>query len=278
MVYILDEIVENKGKEVSNDKKEESLDELKKKIRVQRKVVSFKSALSKEGIHIIAEIKRRSPSEKKITSYPPLKIAKVYQDNKAAAISILTDRKYFGGSKEIMGKISKIVSKPILRKDFIIDEYQICQSRAYGADAILLISSILTDDELERFIKISHSLGMDCLVETHTVEEVEKLNNLSVPVDIYGINNRNLKDDKFRTDLKTTERLIQRIPEGRIVVSESGIKTPEDILYLSRLGVNAVLTGTCLLKSNGSELRIINKINSLLSLVNKPGGQKPKSL
>lgn len=243
----LKEILENKNKEIENWKKREPIVVLERKIARSLPIRDFKGAFyrCRGSIGIIAEVKAKSPSENIITKTDPLEIAKEYEESKAVAISVLTDELYFGGSLALMEKVKRQTNKPILRKDFIMDEYQIYQSRAYGADAILLISSILSKEKLSKFIKISKKLGMECLVELHLKED---LKIIPKETEIYGINNRSLLNG-FKTDLNVTFNLIKYIPKGKLIISESGINGPEDTKRLKDVGVNGVLTGTSILKT-----------------------------
>ena len=218
---------------------------------------SFFDALSKDGVSVIAEIKKASPSEGQIFNgdFDAGKIAKDYEDHGASAISILTDEKYFDGKLQFMKDARAATSTtPILCKDFITQEYQIHQAREFGADAILLIAALLDRGKMQRFINIADDLGMDCLVEIHNEEEL--LNVLTTDAKIIGINNRNLKT--FEVDLETTNRLSKMVPKGRLVVSESGIKGKEDVDSLTGR-VDAILVGTTLMRAKN----ITNKLNEI---------------
>jgi indole-3-glycerol phosphate synthase len=235
---ILDDIVNYKKKQVEEEKVMKPLNRLENEI-IDMKTRDFKGSLSKDGISIIAEIKKASPSKGIIKeNFDPENIAKVYEKIDIDAVSVLTERKFFNGRDEYIRIVKDVTSKPILRKDFIIDEYQIFQAKYIGADAVLLIVSVL-GKKLKNFYKLSRELGLQCLVEVHDRQELEVA--LEEEVEIIGINNRNLKD--FIVDLNRTEKLIKYIPKSRVIVSESGIKTPQDILYLSSIGTNAVLIG-----------------------------------
>jgi len=244
---ILTEIVESKREELENIKRNKKLDELKTALSEARKIRDFKSAVSNKGvINLIAEIKRRSPSIGIIRKDLDIKeISKIYEENGAKAISVLTDQQYFYGSLEDLRIVKETTSLPILRKDFIIDPYQIYESRVWGADCILLIASILEDSQLEDFIALSRDLGMASLVEVHSTREVDRV--LSVSSEIIGINNRNLND--FTCDLETTLKLVKDIPGDKIKVSESGIRSSEEVKNLKEAGIDAILVGEGLLKS-----------------------------
>jgi indole-3-glycerol phosphate synthase len=211
----------------------------------------FRKAVSKKKLNLIAEIKRKSPSQNMTNNGFDIKeIVKIY-DKYADAISVLTDKKFFDGDLEDMETVSKLSGLPILRKDFIIDEYQIYESRLHSADAILLIASVLPNGRLNDFINLAKSYGMDCLVEISNEEELKKV--LGSGADIIGINNRNLSTLKI--DTETTINLMSMIPNGRIVVSESGISSRE---YLRKISgkVNAVLVGTFFMNSGDLEMGI----------------------
>jgi indole-3-glycerol phosphate synthase len=232
----------------------------------------FIEAINKpKAITLIAEIKKQSPSGGMIRdNFDHVQIAKAYKEAGAQAISVLTEEDFFAGSPLFLNEIKAQVDLPLLRKDFILEPYQVYESRFYGADAILLIADILSKDALSELIALADTLGMDCLVEAHDEKELKKLLSLKVaPLEtpeaqaalkpgaktkarksvefILGINNRDLHT--LETDLKTTENLYPKIPKGWVVVSESGFKTYKDILFLKFFGVNSVLVGESLLKS-----------------------------
>ncbi|MGR3177326.1 MAG: indole-3-glycerol phosphate synthase TrpC [Candidatus Anammoxibacter sp.] len=208
---------------------------------------------------IIAEIKQASPSNGVLrNNFNPEDIARSYQEHHAAAISVLTIKYGFNGSIEYLAKVKEAVNIPVLRKDFIFEEYQIYESLAFGADAILLIASILDERQLREYLSLSKELGMDVLTEVHSTEDLEKAINCNS--EIIGINNRNLKT--FDVNINTTLNLIKEVPKGRIIVSESGIKTRDDIELLENSGVNAFLIGTALMKSDNIE----NELDKLLGL------------
>jgi len=243
---ILNEIIRHKKKELCERKRIMPLAELKKMVRSMPPPKDFKKAISsKRGIRIIGEIKRASPSAGIICrEFNPVRIASIYRDSGISAISVLTDEKYFKTSLFHLLFVRHEVSLPILRKDFIIDEYQIPESRAFGADAILLIASILSERELKNLLAASHRIGMQCLIEAHTRRDLEK--TLVAGAEIIGINNRDLKT--FKTDIRTTANLRGMIPDGKIVVSESGIRKKKDLRLLSSLSVNAALIGESFLR------------------------------
>jgi indole-3-glycerol phosphate synthase len=200
----------------------------------------FEQALKKEGISFICEIKKASPSKGIIAEdFPYLQIAKEYEEAGASAISVLTEPEFFKGKNEYLQSIAKEVKIPVLRKDFVIDEFQIYEAKFLGASAILLICALLENEKLKSYIELAHSLGLSALVETHSEAEVESA--LNAGAKIIGINNRDLKT--FNVDLQTTERLCKLIPSGIIKVSESGIKTYQDMQFLKNCKVDAVLIG-----------------------------------
>lgn len=222
---------------------------------------SFYEALRNGGNNgaraLIAEVKFASPSKGliykgKVGEETAGKIAKIYEQNGASAISVLTDEKYFKGSFEYLKKVKEVTKNaPILCKDFIVSEYQIFKAREYGADAILLIAKLLSESQLKQFLCVSKSLGMGCLVEIHNEEELEKV--LKTDAKIIGINNRNLSD--FTIDLETTNRLVKKIPRGKIIVAESGIGSREDLKKLDKR-VRAILVGSALMSSKNINKKI----------------------
>lgn len=255
---ILNKIIEEKRKEIESSKNKISQEELINRIKdlkSHRRHNFFKNSISKPNkIHLIAEVKKASPSVGVIRKdFDPVKIALTYEANGAQAISVLTDEKFFEGHISHLENIKKNIYLPVLRKDFIIDEYQLYESILAGADAALLIADLLSAEEIGRFIDIGTELNMDFLVEVHSEEDVEKA--VDSRSDIIGINNRDLHT--FKVNIKTTERLIKIIPKDRTIVSESGIKTKEDVLYLKSLGVNAVLIGEVFMRSSdiGEKMR-----------------------
>ena len=245
---ILDTIVDKKKIRVKAAKKNISIDEMQSLIKNSDKghLRSFKEALKKDGISIIAEIKKASPSKGLICEdFHPAKIAKKYQESGAAAISVLTEEDFFQGSSEYLVQVKKTVQVPLLRKDFIFDMWQVYESALMGADAILLIAAILSDEELKMFREKANELNMDALVEAHNSDELKKA--LDSGADIIGINNRDLYT--FDVSIKTTGNLIRQIPKGILVVSESGIEKRSDVVCLEETGVDAVLIGESLMRA-----------------------------
>lgn len=206
----------------------------------------FKKALRKENdIAFICEVKKASPSKGLIApSFPYLEIAKEYEAAGASAISCLTEPYFFMGSDEYLKEISKAVSIPVLRKDFVVDEYMIYEAKLIGAKAVLLICAILDDYRLGKYLDTAHSLGLSALVEAHDEEEIRRA--LNAGAGIIGVNNRNLKD--FTVDINNSIRLRRLVPDDIIFVSESGIKTADDINNLRENGTNAVLIGETLMR------------------------------
>ena len=244
---ILGKIVQKKREEVALRKEMVSLSSLKERAVAIGGQSMFKRNISRKGhINLIAEIKKSSPSRGIIRGdFDPVQIAWSYQMAGASAISVLTDERFFDGKLEYMAMAKERVNVPIMRKDFIIDEYQIYESAASGADAILLIARILTQEELSDYLVVARDIGLDCLVEVHNEEELEKA--LRGHAAIIGINNRDLST--FRVDFSMTERLIRLIPENKVIVSESGIETYEQVMFLKSLGVNAVLIGETFMRA-----------------------------
>ena len=250
---ILEKIVAAKKTEVEKSKKSQPLAELKKRIKAKKTPISFATALKGKKIRLIAEVKKASPSAGVLKrDFKPLDLAKTYAGSGASAISILTETKHFQGSLKHLESIRKEVNIPLLRKDFIFDEYQVYESAAYGADAMLLIAAILNLKQLQHLSALCASLEMDCLVEVHNEKELERA--LMCDTSIIGINNRDLVT--FNVDIDTTRRLCNLIPADKIVVSESGIKNKNDMAKLKKWGVNAVLVGESLVTSEDIPAKI----------------------
>lgn len=256
---ILDEILENKKKETEMRKKELPLFLLKSRAEAAPASRNFASALSRPGLSLIAEIKKASPSAGLIREDFDLeKIAISYEQNGAVAISVLTETKYFEGSLDHLRRVREVVSLPLLRKDFIIDEYQVYESKVCHADAILLIAAILEQSEMVALLQLAHRLDMEALAEVHNRSELEHA--LAAGANIIGINNRNLQT--LKVDLRTSLELAPLVPPGRIVVAESGIHSREDVVELEKLGINAILVGECLMKSKDVGAKIKELIGS----------------
>ena len=244
---IISRIIEDKRRVVEESKRAKSQDELIRDIKNICVKSSFKKNISRpHHVNLIAEIKKASPSKGILRAdFNLIKIAIAYQANGASAISVLTDERFFEGKLEYIKKVKESVSLPVLRKDFIIDEYQIYETVAAGADAMLLIADLLSKSELCGFYDLATSLGLDVLIEVHKEEDMEKA--LATEGSIIGINNRDLHT--FRVDLSITQKLIRLIPPNRIKVSESGIRSYEDVMFLKSLGLNAVLIGEAFMES-----------------------------
>ncbi len=252
---ILDQIVAHKEQEIAQLKDAVPLAFLKERVEAGGRPRGFRRALAKSSqIALIAEIKKASPSQGLIRNdFDPVKIGEIYEASGVAAISVLTDEHFFSGTIASMKAVREAVTIPVLRKDFIIDPYQIYEARAFGADAVLLIVAILSDDKLLTFLSLCEKLGLDALVEVHTEQERDKA--VEAGAEIVGINNRDLST--FTVDLSTTMHLAAGIPEKTLCVSESGIKNHDDIKRLRKAGVDAVLVGTALMaaKDIGAKIR-----------------------
>jgi indole-3-glycerol phosphate synthase len=245
---ILDDIVKAKMKQLARCKRSVPLSRMKERaIERGPKPLDFAAALRGDGVKLIAEVKKASPSRGVLCpDLDPVKLAQTYVDNGAAAVSVLTEEHYFEGSIDQLAAIrAEVKTTPLLRKDFIFEPYQIYESRASGADALLLIVAMLSGDTLEELLSLSRALGMRCLVEIHDEEELERA--LACGAAIIGINNRDLRT--FKVKLETTKRLRPLIPDDRIVVSESGIRERGDIQTLREWGVDAVLIGETLVSA-----------------------------
>jgi indole-3-glycerol phosphate synthase len=250
---ILDKIVSDKRQEVAGAKRRMSLKTLKERLGQRGTPRDFAAALRGEGLALIAEVKQASPSRGLLCpDFDPVKLARIYAANGAAAVSVLTEVNHFRGSLEHLAAIRGEVALPLLRKDFIFDGYQVYESAAGGADAILLIAAILDDSELQEMLALAESLRLDCLVEVH--DEAEIAQALLAGAEIIGINNRNLHD--FSVDTNTTRRLRLLAPPEVIVVSESGLKTPDDIKKMRECRVDAVLIGEALVTAPDIPARI----------------------
>ncbi|KQT30972.1 indole-3-glycerol phosphate synthase [Chryseobacterium sp. Leaf405] len=241
---ILDTIIQRKKEEISASKSKISIEQLKDFEFFNRKTLSLKNSVkSKPGI--IAEFKRQSPSKGIINDqFSSLEIVSEYEKYGASGISILTDRDFFGGSFEDIVSVRNSINIPILRKDFMIDEYQLYEAKNMGADVILLIAACLSPDQVNDFTELSHELGLEVLLEIHTEEE---LKHFYPNIDLVGINNRNLKD--FKVDLQHSVNLKNLLPKGVLSVAESGIYSIEDFNYLKEKGFNGFLMGEYFMKN-----------------------------
>jgi indole-3-glycerol phosphate synthase len=241
----LDKIIEYKKEEVKNQKKEFDINELKDLCLKNISSISFidklKTANSSGKIALVAEVKKASPSKGLIRAdFNPVEIARIYQEAGASAISVLTDEKFFQGPAQYLIDVKKITNLPVLRKDFIIDSFQIYQTKAMGADIILLIASALSNDQLVEFYKLSKDIGLEVLLEVHNEKEFDFALNMGA--EIIGINNRNL--ETFEVSINNTIDLIKNkdISE-KFIISESGISSYSDIKLLKNAGVSGVLIG-----------------------------------
>jgi indole-3-glycerol phosphate synthase len=263
-VTILDEILAHKREEVARAKRALPPDELAAAARAAAEPTrGFREALRRAPRpRIVAEIKRRSPSRGEIRpDFDPVACAKAYADSGAAALSILTDERYFGGHLDFLGLVRRSVSLPLLRKDFVVDAYQVDEARLRGADAVLLIAGAFAPDrrvaELVELRARAAGLGLDALIEVHDAAELADA--LAAGADLLGVNNRDLRT--FSVDLATTERLAPGLPEGVVLVAESGIHSPEDIARLEAVGAHAFLVGEALMREAdpGAALRQLRR-------------------
>lgn len=243
---ILDKIVEHKKWEVARDKRETTYTELEESEFFHRETYSFRDfLLAKDRTGIIAEFKRQSPSKGVINNEALVKdVTKDYADAGASALSVLTDRKFFGGRKLDLKRARKANTIPVLRKDFMIDEYQIVEAKALGADIILLIAAILTPAEIKQLAALSKSMELNVLLEVHNLEELER--SLDSNVDAIGVNNRNLAD--FSVSVENSYRLAEHIPAEFLKISESAISDPQTIKDLKKAGFNGFLIGENFMK------------------------------
>jgi len=252
---ILDKIIQQKKQEITQLKESISLEKLKDKALSFSGRRSFKQAISKDSrINLIAEIKKASPSKGMLKEdFNPVKIAEAYEASGASCLSILTDKKFFQGDISYLQEVRDAVKLPILRKDFIIDKYQVYESICSGADAVLLIAQVLTSDSFKELLGICTELKIDALCEVHNQEDLDKV--LTLDCEIIGINNRNLQT--FDEDLKVTEKLIKRIPKEKLVVSESAIKSNKDVRYLESLGCSTVLIGETFMRADDIKAKVV---------------------
>lgn len=252
---ILDDLVAATQKRIECLKKYLTLEQVKTAAEIiaehhKDENFPFRRNLAKDGLSFICEVKKASPSKGIIAeNFPFLDIAKSYEDAGADAVSVLCETDYFKGSTTYLRLIASMINIPCLCKDFIIDEFQIYEARSLGASAVLLICAILDDEKLKRYLHIAHSLGMSALVETHSIEEAQRA--VSCGAEIIGINNRDLKN--FTVDLNTTKTVAEAIPSGKIIVSESGIHSEEDIEFVRSAGADAVLIGEAFMRSENKK-------------------------
>ena len=248
---ILETIAEATRKRVAAEKEKCSLAEMKEKATAMNPDTGFpfEQALKKPGMSFICEVKKASPSKGIIAEdFPYLEIAKEYEAAGASAISCLTEPEYFKGDKRYLKKIAETVSIPVLRKDFTVDPYMIYEAKVLGATAVLLICALLPEETLKEYLETAHSLGLSALVA------------MRAGARIIGVNNRNLKD--FTVDIHNSERLRELVPENIVFVSESGIKTPEDVGRLYQNKTDAVLIGETLMRSSNKKAEL-EKLSSM---------------
>ena len=260
---ILDKIVAYKKEQVIERKELYPQKLLEKSLYYSTPAVSLKEYLAREDKSgIIAEFKRKSPSKGMINAYAKVEDTSIsYMQAGASALSVLTDDHFFGGSNKDLQTARKFNFCPILRKDFVVDEYQIYEARSIGADAILLIAEILDESQIKQFTALAKSLGLEVLCEVHSKPQLDKLNDA---IDLVGINNRNL--DTFDVDIKTSFSLIEHIPADMMKVSESGINNPEIVFQLKKVGFNGFLIGEYFMQSAhpGRKCKkFVNEINRL---------------
>ncbi|WP_407454332.1 indole-3-glycerol phosphate synthase TrpC [Methanobrevibacter sp.] len=252
---MLNEIVEKTKERIEQEKEITPLEELKKQVK-ELEITDefpFKKAVGGDDISIIAEVKRASPSKGLIAEdFDYVAIAKEYEEAGASAISVLTEPYFFKGDNEYLKEISQNVTIPILRKDFVVDEYMIWEAKVLGASAVLLIASILDIATLKKYLDLAHDLGLSAIVETHDGDEIRMAMN--VGAEIIGVNNRNLED--FSVDIENSINLRRCVGNDVLFISESGIKTKEDVAKLKENDVDAVLIGETLMKSKDKKAMI----------------------
>ncbi len=250
---MIEELVEAARAGAERRSAEVPLEELERRLAERPEQRPFGEALTRPGLSLIAEFKRRSPSAGDIRrGATPAEIARAYEKGGAAALSVLTDVPHFGGSLEDLREAREACELPVLQKDFIVERYQLYEAATAGADAILLIVAALRQEEFARLFDEAHGLDLDCVVEVHSEEELKTA--LTVDAEVIGINNRNLDD--FTLDVRTTFELITDIPAGKAVVSESGIADRGTLEELERVGVDAVLIGEALMRAADPEAKV----------------------
>lgn len=248
---ILNKIIERKFAEIDAGLKKISLEAMRELAEAQTSaprgfVKAMQNKLASGESAVIAEIKKASPSKGLLRDpFDPVEIAQSYEQHGAACLSVLTDVDFFQGSNAYLQQARAAVSLPVIRKDFIVDAYQVYEARAIGADCVLLIAASLTDDKMAELAELAQSLGMDVLIEVHDADELTR--SLKIPLPLIGINNRNLHD--FEVSLQTTIDLLARIPEDRIVVTESGILSAEDVALMRQHQVNSFLVGEIFMRA-----------------------------
>lgn len=253
---ILQEILKHKKEELKQKKNALSLKEIKVRLKDVPSTKHFKTAIKRKQtkpVKMIAEIKKASPSEGIIrTDFNISEIASIYDRKNVDAISVLTDEHFFGGKLDYLNSVKQSTDKPLLQKDFIFDDYQIYESRAGGADAILLIVACLDKSQLIDFQGLAKELSLECLVEVHNLKELDTA--LYSGAEIIGINNRDL--NTLQTSLNTTFELLKDIPDDKVVISESGINTRADVKAIESTKADAILIGTALMRAKNIEAKI----------------------
>lgn len=261
MISMLDKIVAKTEERLVEAKRNKSLDQLKEEVSKLdiKDDFPFKEALKDPEIAIIAEVKKASPSKGLIAEdFDYIGIAKEYERAGASAISVLTEPYFFKGSNDFLHEISENVQIPLLRKDFTIEEYMIYEAKSLGASAILLIVSILDDVQLKRYLDLAHDLGLSAIVETHDEDEIRTA--IGAGAEIIGVNNRNLAD--FTVDINNSVNLRRLVSDDVLFISESGIKTAEDVRRLKENNVDAVLIGETLMRSDDKKSMILELKNA----------------
>jgi indole-3-glycerol phosphate synthase len=246
---MIEQLIEAARDGVEERRSHTSQAELESRLPERGRDRPFSEALVRPGLSLIAEFKRRSPSAGEISAAAVASQVGAYERGGAAALSVLTDGRHFGGSLEDLQAARAACDLPILRKDFIVDPYQLCEAAVYGADAVLLIVRALDDDSLRRLYEGARGLDLDCLVEVHDAAELERA--LELDADVIGVNNRNL--DEGVVDVGTTYELMPDVPAGKTVVAESGISARAELEELERVGVDAVLIGEALMRAADPE-------------------------
>lgn len=261
METILETIVEKTREDLSRKRRDVTWSDLETMACYEQPRRGFRNALASDGVSVIAEIKKASPSRGVIRhDFDPLRLAESYQAGGAAALSVLTDAPFFQGDLAYLGKISRSLDIPLLRKDFIIDPYQIKEARAHGADAVLLIAAVTSGRQLEELLAASREYELDALVECYSREEVDQLDWNRV--DLFGVNNRDLKT--FEVDLHRGISLLESAPGHVVTVSESGLSSADDILLLNRHGIDAALIGEHFMKQKNPGEALKNMMDRVL--------------
>lgn len=260
-MHMLDKIIQNKYVEVEKKKLMVPLEVLEEKISLARETRNFYEAIHRNGMSLIAEVKKKSPSKGLLREdFNPVELARSYTNNGARAISVIADETFFGGSSQIVERIANdhLVNIPVMYKDFIIDKYQIYEARACGADAVLIIVRAMNKNTLSELIDTAELLKMDVLTETFTHEEVTI--SVEAGARIIGINNRDLQT--FEVDLKKSEEMVSLIPNGRLKVSESGIKNRNDVLKAEEMGFDGMLVGESII----TQRNVGRKVQELIGI------------